>query len=281
MNSKSNIVTSAVDCYGKLQPQIVSRSFSTNKKWKKPQSFNISVLTISSVILASIAWGNNVKANFIDTFQTATDANNYTLYVAYQGGSVAPTLTTGNGVATLNTPDDTTYALWNQGQTLGPGDSVSVVMTGGLTSSGDIGMGFGSGTLSPLSLSRFEILAYEGTSSTQLEWAGGGTAVPGFDPTATDPGTITFSRETGANANVYNILVQGGGMTSPVSIDNAPNVPSDPNATVYFGLGAFGTSATFSSLSYTAVPEPAALGLFGVGAIGMLLLWKRASTGRN
>jgi len=235
------------------------------------------MMAASSVILASLAMANNVKANFIDTFQTAADANNFTLYVAYQGGSTAPTLTTGGGVATLNTPNATTYALWNQGQTLGPGDSASVVITGGLTSSGDPGMGFGAGTLSPLSLSRFEILAYEGPSSTQLDWTGGGVPVPGFAPTTADPGTITFSRETGANANVYNILVQGGGMASPVTIANAPNVPSDPNATVYFGLGAYNTSATFSSLSYTAVPEPAALGLFSVGTIGILLLRKRTS----
>ena len=216
---------------------------------------------------------------------TSSDSSNYTTLLSY--GSSAETFSINSShqlQPTGSTEGTTTTFLWNAGQTLGVGDTVSLDLVNIEAESNFAGLAF---TTSPTSANGSgDNYAYLGLVTTGPANNNVPATTGGADINGNVTYGLTFNFGSGAitesvtrTATALDYTFSGPGLTSnggTYSGSFAYALPS--NDTVYFGPNIYGgTSAgaqIVDNLDYTAIPEPATYAMI-LGGVGLLVFVAR------
>jgi hypothetical protein len=207
--------------------------------------------------LAQSAFGNN-QISFVDHFNSAASAANYSKVDAYNGGPTV--LTTGSGATITGTGNSTTYYLRDSGQQFQAGDTLSLTFTTPISSFKGLGFAQSLSGASP-----FELFI---NSGGQTEGALTGVhSLGALSPSTADPMVITVSRGVGALGNEFSYSISGGGLSSPFT---GLTTFGTASAAYYFGLGEYNGIESFSQLQFIGTPEPGSMTLLAAGAVGLL-----------
>ncbi len=271
MSSKASVVTSAADCCGRPQP-IRSAGSSRRSKMEQKQFKTFAsglshsrVWSLTAAALAGlVAIAGTASANEIINGNFSENAAAYTSYPGYST-SPNPSGPTGwNGHVTfgVNGPDTGFY---------GPGylpfgPSPDTTINGGIP---DFAFAQGSGSSISQIVATIPgqsyVLNYYGAApagqqdnmEVLLTDAIGGTTITSQTPSITDSKWTGFTMD----------------FTAPSASTNVEFLNNDPSGS--------SNTVDVTDVAMTPVPEPAAVGLFALGGLGMLLISRKRAAGRS
>ena len=211
---------------------------------------------------------NNLKIVLVGGQETFTGGSTYNGGTAVQGGTLLVDNATGSGTGTGTVTVDAAGTFGGSG-----------IIKGDLTSDGTLMVGDAAGTI--LHANGGTTLGNNSTLDISLDTANvsGGTSGDGL------LSTTSLAWGTGITVAVNPATFGGVGTYALIDYSSTSSNPLDLGTWTATGLSGFHYSFSLGTdnglnaidLSVSAVPEPSALGLLGLGGLGLLLLGRRRS----
>ncbi|MGC8552927.1 MAG: PEP-CTERM sorting domain-containing protein [Phycisphaerae bacterium] len=239
----------------------------------------------TAAAVATLVGSQVANANLISNGNFATNASSYTTDYGYdynaQTGNTNPANPTDWSPVSTGGVNGTNTSY----QTFGP--SSPTELNGTSSTIADYafvqdGGGF-TQTFSVVAGTTYS-LTYDAAARNQSSSIGTSTAPAGIIATVTDPNSTVIYKQTSnfTNATEFYSNDNAGGNYFTTNTGSGLDFTAVTTGLATLEFLDYGNSsdysADFTNVAVTAVPEPASLGLLGIGGLGLLLLGKRGKT---